>query len=91
MVEEYLELAAVTALAVVAATTFAYTTTPAVCQAVRPVAENPGNELVVYGGLKVNATRVSLCCLVIERHKIIIEKTEEVLKIGGADGVVYIR
>ena len=91
MVEEYLELAAVTAPAVIAATTFAYATTPAVCQAVRPVAENPGNELVVYGGLKVNASHVSPSGLVIERHKIIIEKTEEVLKIGSADGVIYIR
>ncbi|MEM1925130.1 MAG: hypothetical protein QXH44_08680 [Pyrobaculum sp.] len=98
MIEEYIELAAVTALAVIAITAFAYifayTTTPAACQAVRLAAENPGSELVVYGRVRVitNDTHVSLCGLVIEKSRIIIEKTEGALRIGStADGVVYIR
>ena len=98
MIEEYIELAAVTALAVIAITAFAYifayTTTPAACQAVRLVAENPGSELVVYGRVKYEAAggRVFICGITIERHRIIIEKTEGVLKIGStADGFLYIR
>ncbi|MEM4439700.1 MAG: hypothetical protein QW680_13825 [Pyrobaculum sp.] len=98
MIEEYLELAAATALAVIAITAFAYIfayiTTPAACQAVRLAAENPGSELVVYGRVKYEAAgdRVFICGLVIEKSRIIIEKTEGALRIGStADGVVYIR
>ncbi|RFA95814.1 hypothetical protein [Pyrobaculum aerophilum] len=98
MIEEYVELAAVTALAVIAiaafAHLFAHTTTPAVCQAVRLVAENPGSELVVYGRLRYETvgSQVLLCGLIIEKYRIIIEKTEGTLRIGStAEGVLYIR
>ncbi|WP_333639144.1 hypothetical protein [Pyrobaculum aerophilum] len=101
MIEEYIELAAVTALAVIAITAFAYifayTTTPAVCQAVRLVAENPGSELVVYGRLRYEMAgdRVFICGLVINKltnYRIIIEKTEGTLRVGStADGFLYIR
>ena len=97
MIEEYLELAAVTALAVIAITAFAYIfayiTTPAACQAVRLAAENPGSELVAYGRLRVitNDTHVSLCGITIEKDKILIYRTEGYLFIVSDNYKIYIK
>jgi len=98
MIEEYLDLVAVLAMAVIALVTFfglSYTTSPAVCKAAEAVLKNPGSELVVWGRFRYSADSqyVYLSCgLAVPRSSIRIEKTEGLLRVGStADGLLYIR
>lgn len=99
MIEEYLDIIAVTAMAVIALTLFfgvEHVSTPAVCQAVKLVLESPGSELRVYGRFRVEyATDGAYlsCGLLLPRDRILsIEKTQGHLIIGStADGKIYIR
>ncbi len=99
MIEEYLDLIAVLLMAAAALLLFfgvEHASTPAVCQAVRLVLENPGSELHIFG--KFCAEYVSdgvylSCGLFLPRGKVLsIEKTQGYLIIGStADGKIYIR
>jgi hypothetical protein len=98
MIEEYLDIVAALAMAVIALAAFfglSYTTSPSVCKAAEAVLKNPGSELVVWGRFRYTADtqHVYLSCgLKIPRTSIRIEKTEGVLRIGStADGLLYIR
>jgi hypothetical protein len=98
VIEEYLDLVAVLAMAVVALVAFfglSYTTSPAVCKAAEAVLKNPGSELVVWGRFRYSADSqyVYLSCgLAVPRSSIRIEKTEGLLRVGStADGLLYIR
>ena len=98
MIEEYLDLAAVMLMAVIALAAFfglSYTSSPAVCKAAEAVLKNPGSELVVWGRFRYTADQqyVYLSCgLKIPRSSVSIEKTEGVLRIGStADGLLYIK
>jgi len=98
MIEEYLDLVAVLAMAVIALVAFfglSYTTSPAVCKAAEAVLKNPGSELVVWGRFRYSADSqyVYLSCgLAVPRSSIRIEKTEGLLRVGStADGLLYIR
>jgi hypothetical protein len=99
MIEEYLDLVAVLAMAIAALAAFfglTYTTSPSVCKAAEAVLQNPGSELVVWGRFRYSADsqHVYLSCgLRIPRSSVLaIEKTEGVLKIGStADGLLYIK
>jgi len=98
MIEEYLDLVAVLAMAIIALAAFfglSYTTSPSVCKAAEAVLKNPGSELVVWGRFRYTADSqyVYLSCgLAVPRSSIRIEKTEGVLRIGStADGLLYIR
>lgn len=99
MIEEYLDLVAVLAMAVVALVAFfgvSYVSSPSVCKAAKAVLQNPGSELVVWGRFRyiADSQHVYLSCgLRIPRSSILaIEKTEGVLRVGStADGLLYIR
>jgi hypothetical protein len=100
MVEEYLDLIAVTLLAVAASAVFhtalSNASTPAVCKAAEIALANPGTELVVHGRFKVfsDGQYVYLSCgLSVPREKVLaIEKTEGRLRVGTtAEGLVYIK
>jgi hypothetical protein len=98
VIEEYLDLVAVLAMAVVALVAFfglSYTTSPAVCKAAEAVLKNPGSELVVWGRFRYTADSqyVYLSCgLAVPRSSIRIEKTEGLLRVGStADGLLYIK
>ncbi len=98
MIEEYLDLVAVLAMAVIALAAFfglSYVSSPVVCKAAEAVLQNPGSELVVWGRFRYNADSqyVYLSCgLAISRSSVRIEKTEGLLRIGStADGLLYIR
>ena len=98
MIEEYLDLVAVLAMAVVALAAFfglSYVSSPSVCKAAVAVLQNPGSELVVWGRFRYSndSQYVYLSCgLTIPRSSIRIEKTEGVLRVGStADGLLYIR
>ena len=99
MIEEYLDLVAVLAMAVVALAAFfglSYTSSPVVCKAAEAVLQNPGSELVVWGRFRHSADSQYIylsCGLRIPRSSVLtIEKTEGVLRIGStADGLLYIK
>jgi hypothetical protein len=98
MIEEYLDIAAVLAMAVVALAAFfglSYASSPSVCKAAEAVLRNPGSELVVWGRFRYTADQqyVYLSCgLAVPRSSVRIEKTEGVLRVGStADGLLYIR
>ncbi len=99
MIEEYLDLVAVLAMAVIALAAFfglSYISSPSVCKAAVAVLQNPGSELVVWGRYRYSADsqHVYLSCgLKIPRSSILaIEKTEGLLRIGStADGLLYIK
>jgi hypothetical protein len=99
MIEEYLDLVGVLAMAVVALVAFfglSYVSSPVVCKAAEAVLQNPGSELEVWGRLRysVDSQYVYLSCgLTIPRSSVLaIEKTEGLLRIGStADGLLYIR
>ena len=99
MIEEYLDLAAVLAVAVVALAAFfglSYASSPSVCSAAKAVLQNPGSELVVWGRFRYIADSQYIylsCGLRIPRSSILaIGRTEGLLRIGStADGLLYIR
>jgi len=98
VIEEYLDLVAVLAMAVVALAAFfglSYTSSPSVCKAAEAVLQNPGSELVVWGRFRYSADSQYIylsCGLAVPRSSIRIEKTEGVLRIGStADGLLYIK
>jgi hypothetical protein len=98
MIEEYLDIVAVLAMAVTALAAFfglSYTTSPAVCKAAEAVLQNPGSELVVWGRFRYtnDSQYVYLSCgLAVPRSSVRIEKTEGLLRIGStADGFLYIK
>jgi hypothetical protein len=98
MIEEYLDLVAVLAMAVVALVAFfglSYVSSPVVCKAAEAVLQNPGSELVVWGRFRYSADSqyVYLSCgLAVPRSSVRIEKTEGLLRVGStADGLLYIR
>jgi hypothetical protein len=98
VIEEYLDLVAVLAMAVVALVAFfglSYASSPSVCKAAEAVLQNPGSELVVWGRFRYSADSqyVYLSCgLAVPRSSVRIEKTEGLLRIGStADGLLYIK
>jgi hypothetical protein len=98
VIEEYLDLVGVLAMAVVALVAFfglSYVSSPSVCKAAEAVLKNPGSELVVWGRFRYTADSqyVYLSCgLAVPRSSVRIEKTEGLLRIGStADGLLYIR
>jgi hypothetical protein len=98
MIEEYLDIVAVLAMAVIALAAFfglSYTTSPSVCKAAEAVLKNPGSELVVWGRFRYSADSqyVYLSCgLAVPRSSVRIKKTEGLLRVGStADGLLYIR
>ncbi len=98
MIEEYLDIVAVLAMAVIALATFfglSYASSPSVCKAAATVLQNPGSELVVWGRFRYSADSqyVYLSCgLAVPRSSVRIEKTEGLLRIGStADGLLYIK
>jgi len=99
MIEEYLDLVAVLAMAIIALAAFfglSYTTSPSVCKAAEAVLQNPGSELVVWGRFRYTADsqHVYLSCgLKIPRPSVLaIEKTEGLLRVGTtAGGLLYIK
>jgi hypothetical protein len=99
MIEEYLDLVAVLAMAVIALVAFfglSYVSSPSVCKAAEAVLKNPGSELVVWGRFRYSADSQYIylsCGLRIPRSSVLaIAKTEGVLRIGStADGLLYIR
>ncbi len=98
MIEEYLDLVAVLAMAIIALAAFfglSYVSSPVVCKAAEAVLQNPGSELVVWGRFRYSADSqyVYLSCgLAVPRSSVRIEKTEGLLRIGStADGLLYIR
>jgi len=98
MIEEYLDIVAVLAMAVIALVAFfglSYVSSPSVCKAAEAVLKNPGSELVVWGRFRYSADPqyVYLSCgLAVPRSSVRIEKTEGVLRIGStADGLLYIK
>ena len=99
MIEEYLDLVAVLAMAIIALAAFfglTYTTSPSVCKAAEAVLKNPGSELVVWGRFRYRADSQHIylsCGLAVPRSSILaIEKTEGVLRVGStANGLLYIR
>jgi len=98
MIEEYLDIVAVLAMAVIALAAFfglSYVSSPSVCKAAATVLQNPGSELVLWGRFRYSADPqyVYLSCgLAVPRSFVRIEKTEGVLRIGStADGLLYIR
>jgi hypothetical protein len=98
MIEEYLDLVAVLAMAVIALLAFfglSYVSSPSVCKAAEAVLQNPGSELVVWGRFRYSADSqyVYLSCgLAVPRSSVRIEKTEGLLRIGStADGLLYIK
>ncbi len=98
MIEEYLDLVAVLAMAIIALVVFfglLYVSSPVVCKAAEAVLQNPGSELVVWGRFRYSADSqyVYLTCgLAVPRSSLRIEKTEGLLRVGStADGLLYIR
>jgi hypothetical protein len=98
MIEEYLDLVAVLAMAVIALLAFfglSYGSAPSVCKAAEAALQNPGSELVVWGRFRYSADSqyVYLSCgLAVPRSSVRIEKTEGLLRVGSTgDGLLYIR
>ena len=98
MIEEYLDLVAVLAVAVIALAAFfglSYVSSPSVCKAAEAALKNPGSELVVWGRFRYTADSQYIylsCGLAVPRSSIRIEKTEGVLRIGStANGLLYIK
>ena len=99
MIDDYLDMIAVTAMAAVALAAFfglSYTSSPQVCRAAAAVLQNPGSELVVWGRFRYYADQryVYLSCgLAVPRSSVLaIERTEGLLTVGStADGLLYIR
>ncbi len=98
MIEEYLDLVAVLAMAIIALVAFfglSYVSSPVVCKAAEAVLQNPGSELVVWGRFRYSADSqyVYLSCgLAVPRSSLRIEKTEGLLRVGStADGLLYIK
>ncbi len=98
MIEEYLDLVAVLAMAIIALAVFfglSYVSSPSVCKAAATVLQNPGSELVVWGRFRYSADSqyVYLSCgLAVPRSSVRIEKTEGLLRVGStADGLLYIK
>jgi len=98
MIEEYLDLVAVLAMAVIALAAFfglSYVSSPSVCKAAEAALKNPGSELVVWGRFRYSADPQYIylsCGLAVPRSSIRIEKTEGVLRIGStANGLLYIK
>jgi len=98
MIEEYLDLVAVLAVAIIALAAFfglSYVSSPSVCKAAEAVLQNPGSELVVWGRFRYTADSQYIylsCGLAVPRSSILIEKTEGVLRIGStANGLLYIK
>jgi len=98
MIEEYLDLVAVLAMAIITLAAFfglSYTSSPSVCKAAEAVLQNPGSELVAWGRFRYSndSQYVYLSCgLAVPRSSIRIEKTEGLLRIGStADGLLYIK
>ncbi len=98
MIEEYLDIVAVLAMAIIALVAFfglSYVSSPSVCKAAEAVLQNPGSELVVWGRFRYSADSqyVYLSCgLAVPRSSVRIEKTEGLLRIGStADGLLYIK
>jgi len=98
VIEEYLDLTAVLAMAIIALLAFfglSYASSPSVCKAAEAVLQNPGSELVVWGRFRYSndSQYIYLSCgLAVPRSSIRIEKTEGVLRVGStADGLLYIR
>jgi hypothetical protein len=99
MIEEYLDLVAVLAMAIIALAAFfglSYTSSPSVCKAAEVALKNPGSELVTWGRFRYTADSqyVYLSCgLAVPRSSVLaIEKTEGLLRIGStADGLLYIK
>jgi len=98
VIEEYLDLVAVLAMAVVVLAAFfglSYVSSPVVCKAAEAVLQNPWSELVVWGRFRYSADSqyVYLSCgLAVPRSSVRIEKTEGLLRIGStADGLLYIK
>jgi len=98
VIEEYLDLTAVLAMAIIALLAFfglSYASSPSVCKAAEAVLQNPGSELVVWGRFRYSndSQYIYLSCgLAVPRSSIRIEKTEGVLRVGStADGLLYIK
>jgi len=99
MIDDYLDIIAVTAMAAVALAAFfglTYASSPQVCKAAEAVLQNPGSELLVWGRFSYSADSqyVYLSCgLAVPRSSVLaIERTEGLLTIGStADGLLYIR
>jgi hypothetical protein len=98
MIEEYIDLVAVLAMAIIALVAFfglSYTSSPSVCSAAKAVLQNPGSELLVWGRFRYSndSQYVYLSCgLAVPRSSVSIEKTEGVLRIGSTvNGQLYIR
>jgi hypothetical protein len=99
MIEEYLDLVAVLAMAVIALAAFfglSYTSSPSVCKAAEAVLKNPGSELVVWGRFRYTADQQHVylsCGLAVPRSSVLaIEKTEGMLRVGStANGLLYIK
>jgi hypothetical protein len=99
VIEEYLDIIAVTMMAITTLVLFLGVidiSAPAICQAVKTVLEHPGSELVVYGRFKVvsSGEYVYLSCgVAVPREKVlIIERTSGYLAVGStAEGKLYIR
>ena len=99
MIEEYLDLVAVLAMAIIAFAAFSglsYVSSPSVCKAAETVLKNPGSELVVWGRFRYTADQQHVylsCGLAVPRSSILaIEKTEGLLVIGTTvGGLLYIK
>jgi predicted component of type VI protein secretion system len=99
MIEEYLDLVAVLAMAAVALAAFfglRYASSPQVCKAAEIALSNPGSELLVWGRFRYSADSRYIylsCGLAVPRSSVLaIERTEGLLTIGStADGLLYIR
>ena len=99
MIDDYLDIIAVTAMAAVALAAFfglTYASSPQVCRAAEIALSNPGSELLVWGRFSYSADSqyVYLSCgLAVPRSSILaIERTEGLLIVGStADGLLYIK
>jgi hypothetical protein len=99
VIEEYLDVVAVTvmaAAAIAALSGLAHAPAPAVCKAAEIALQSPGSELVVYGKFSVhyNGRYVYLSCgLAVPRERVLaVERTEGLLRVGSTpDGRLYVR
>jgi len=99
MIDDYLDIIAVTAMAAVALAAFfglRYASSPQVCRAAEIALQNPGSELLVWGRFSYYADQhyVYLSCgLAVPRSSVLaIERTEGLLTVGStADGLLYIK
>jgi hypothetical protein len=98
MIDDYLDVIAVTAMAAVALAAFfglTYASSPQVCRAAEIALQNPGSEFLVWGRFSYYADQhyVYLSCgLAVPRSSVLIERTEGLLIVGStADGLLYIK